>query len=384
MKKLIAIALIAVMLMGLAACGTINEAEVAILWSGDGVVHVPNSLINTMERAMYIENIAYCHYGANGDQAAQTAQAVKALEDGCAALMVELVDVSAAQEILDAAKAKNIPVVFFNCDVEETVVSGYDKCALVNTDTESLAGVYGELVCASILKEKKGLFSKEVTYSINEDADRNEDGSISYFAIGDVSAVVDAINVKLDEAGLPALIAAGTVDTAEAVEALTESSYVNADEKEMGLLNHEGVSIDLILTADDATAQEVLVALQAKGYNKDRLTTHCIPVYTVGNTADYKALVLADRPDGAHEDEHVQEYYKSMQYIVDLRNVEEDALDVMLYSTGDIIGDGRLTGAVVEDYDAISVAAAELLRSMLKNEPVASQITKIAYTTIEQ
>lgn len=383
MKKFIAIALIAVMLMGLAACGTINDTDVAILWSGDGVVRVPNSLINTMERAMYIENISYAHYGANGDQAAQTAQAKDALTDGCAALMVELVDAAAAQEILDAAKAKNIPVIFFNCNVDEAVVSGYDKCALVNTDADSLSGTYAELVCASLIKEKKGMFSKEVTYSANEDADRNEDGTIAYLAIGDVSAAVDAINAKLAEAGLPALVAAGAVDSAEAVDALAESSYVNGDKKEMGLLSHEGVSIDLILTADDATAQDVLVALQARGYNKDRLTTHCIPVYTVGSTADYKTLVLAGRPQGGHKDDSVQEYYKSMQYIVDLRNVEEEDLDIMLYTTSDVIGDGRLAGAVIEDYDAISVSSAELLGKLLKGEAIETQINSIAYTTIE-
>ena len=103
MKKLIAFALAVVMLLSMTACGTVNETDVAILWSGDGIVHVPNSLINTMERAMYIENIAYTHYGANGDQASQTAQALDALNGGCAALAVELVEPAAAQEILDAA-----------------------------------------------------------------------------------------------------------------------------------------------------------------------------------------------------------------------------------------------------------------------------------------
>ena len=47
------------------SCGSVNKSDVAILWSGDGEVKVPNSLINCMERAMYIENIAYAHYGAN-------------------------------------------------------------------------------------------------------------------------------------------------------------------------------------------------------------------------------------------------------------------------------------------------------------------------------
>ena len=112
MKKLLAIVLSLVMVLGLAACGAINETEVAVLWSGDGIVHVPDSLINALERAMYIENIKYAHYGANGDQAAQTAKAQEALNNNCAGLVVELVDASAAQTIVDLAKAKNVPVVF--------------------------------------------------------------------------------------------------------------------------------------------------------------------------------------------------------------------------------------------------------------------------------
>lgn len=376
MKKLIAFALAAVMLLGLAACGTINKTDVAILWSGDGIVHVPNSLINTMERAMYIENIAYAHYGANGDQAAQTAQAKEALDGGCAALAVELVDAAAAQEILDLAKAKNVPVVFFNCNVDEAIVAGYDKCAVVNTDPETFDTVYAKLLFGNLATEKKDV------YSANKAADRNEDGTIVYLAIGDVSGAVEALNAELTKVGLDALVAAGTVEGAEVIASLTESSYTNEAKKEMGLLSYEGQAIDLILTADDATAQDVLVALQTLGYNRDRLTTHCIPVYTAGNTADYKALVLADRPEGDHKDDAVQEYFKSMQYIVDLRGVDPEDLDSMIYTTGDIIGNGRLAGAVVEDYDATSVAVAGLLRAMLQGEALDSQVSKVSYTTI--
>ena len=311
-------------------------------------------------------------------QAAQTAKAEELLKAGCAALMVELVDASAAQAIVDLAKAKDVPVVFFNSNVDEAIVAGYDKCAVVNTDSETFNTIYAELLFDALAKEKKGI------YSPNEAADRNEDGTIVYLAIGDVAGAVEALNAKLTEAGLPALTAAGTVENADTIAALTESSYTNADKKDMGLLSYEGQSIDLILTADDATAQDVLVALQSLGYNKDRLTTHCIPVYTAGNTADYKALVLSDRPEGDHKDDAVQEYYKSMQYIVDLRGVEPEDLDSMIYNTSDIIGKGRLTGTVVEDYDTISVAAAELLSAMLKGETLESQVSKVSYTSIPE
>ena len=181
MKKLFAILLISVMLLGLAACGSINKTEVSILWSGDGVVRVPNSLINSMERSMYMENIQYKHYGANGDQGAQTAQAKSALEAGCAALAIELVDTSAAQEILDAAKAKNIPVVFFNCQVDPAIVTTYAKAVCIYSDTETISEIQSKQIFDTIVTEKKKIFS------FNEDIDRNEDKKITYLGIGDVA-----------------------------------------------------------------------------------------------------------------------------------------------------------------------------------------------------
>lgn len=368
MKKLIAITLIAVMVLGLAACGTINKAEVSVLWSGDGIVKVPDSLINAMERAMYIENISYKHYGSNGDQAAQTKQAQDALNAGCAALVVELVDVSAAQTIVDAAKAKNVPVIFFNCAVEEAVASSYEKCIVIDTDADSLAKVYGDLIATSLYTEKKG----KVTLNY----DRNADGKISYAGFGEVAATVEVINAALTAKGLAALEAVSG-DSVDAV---------------IGSFTEESAAAELIITTDDTTAQSVLVALQGKGYNKDRLSTHCIPVFTVGNTADYKALVLADRPEGAHDADNVQEYFKSKQYLVDLRTVEEKDLDAMIYTTTDIISDGRLAGTAVEDYDSIAVAVAAVLRNLLKgnetfkdiaaDQVVGTWAVKIPYTTV--
>ena len=64
MKKIVSLILIALLTLSVfifTGCGAINKSEVSILWSGDGEVKVPNSLINSMERAMYIENIAYAH-----------------------------------------------------------------------------------------------------------------------------------------------------------------------------------------------------------------------------------------------------------------------------------------------------------------------------------
>ena len=83
MKRIISLVLVLVSLLTLSlfcftSC-TINKSEVSILWSGEGETKVPDSLINSMERAMYIKKVDYKHYGANGDAALQVQQAKDAL-----------------------------------------------------------------------------------------------------------------------------------------------------------------------------------------------------------------------------------------------------------------------------------------------------------------
>lgn len=402
MKKLIAIALIAVMVLGLAACGAVNKSEVSILWSGDGIVKVPNSLINSMERAMYIESITYKHYGANGDQAAQTKQAADALNAGCSALVVELVDATAAQEIVDAAKAKNVPVVFFNCEVEETVISGYDKAVCVVSDSASIAEVQGKQISDAVIKKNDPfilmkLFGAKTTYSIHSDYDRNEDGKITYLPVGDVTATVEAVNASLTENGLTALEAVAE-DTD--VSVITSLTVVEGEKsKDLAqLTTADGASVELIITDSDATALEVLLALQAHGFNSTKLTTHCIPVYTVGNDMDYKEYVMQTMPAAPHaldtEDESemkaMDEWWKSEAVtawqganatVCSLGSIDWADLNIYLYTTTDVIGAGRLAGTTMVDYDTIATTVASLVSDLLTGGAVEAQVSKIPYTT---
>lgn len=341
MKKLIAMLLVAVMVMSFAACGTINDTEVSILWSGDGIVHVPNSLINAMERAMYIESISYTHYGANGDQAEQTKQANSALNAGCSVLVVELVDPAAAQEIVDAAKAKSIPVIFMNSAVDAAVLNSYDKCTSVVSDVNSVGSVLGELIVSSMKKKDK----------IDIKAyDRNKDGKLSYVAIGDVAATVSAMTE------LP-LEAVTEVTDVSAIATLTVKD--GEGKKGLGqLLTASGVSIELIITADDATAQEVLKALQSKGFNSNKLTTHCIPVYTVGNEVDAKSFKNAD-------------------------DYEAEEWAALIYTTTDLISSGFIAGAAVTDYDSTAIAVASVAADLIKGVATSSadSVVNVPFTT---
>lgn len=349
MKKLIAVVLVLVVLASLAACGTVNKTEVSILWR-EQTVMVPNSLVNAIERAMYIENISYTHYYSGNDAAKQLEQAQKAVEAGCSALMVELVDSTTAQSYVELAKSKNIPIVFFGCQVDERAVAGYDKCARVSTAEQSVANSLSEKIIEGIVA-KEGLFKK--TEILNKEVDRNEDGKISCLVVGEATSIAEAVDKKLGEKKLNALDMVGTLVDAEAaklsLQAAVDGKHTTKDGDEVGLLTMEGKPVELIITADDALALTVLTELQAKGYNKDKLKTHFVSLYTVGSHQDSKTLL--NKAD-----------YK------------DDEWEALIYTTLEVIDAGQLSGTAMQDYDTIATAAAKCVKNMLKGKEVTKGI----------
>jgi ABC-type sugar transport system substrate-binding protein len=338
MKKLLAILLALVMALTLCACGTVNEADVALLWSDDNTqALVPNSLINAVDRAMYIENIRYTHYAAGGDAEKQLQQLDQVLHDRCAGVLVELVDPAAAQTIVDHCKEHGIPVVFFNCAVDKAVVDGYDKCAVVTTDETTLAETYGKMIGQSIVDNFKAVEEKpDKTVAL----DRNGDGVIAYCPVGDVSALAEAVNQILQEAGLKPL---------QAVEGANMDSVLAENNDEHGNM------IELVITASDEDALEVLAKLQSIGYNSDRLKTHCIPLFTVGANADASAFT-------------------------DTSQMTQEELAVLIYNAMNLVDAGRVAGTAMENYDGLAVAAASILGSFMKGEAVENTAVLVPYT----
>lgn len=367
MKRTLSIVLAALMVLSLfcfTGCGAVNENEVSILWSGNGKVENPNSLINSMERAMYLKNVEYKHYGANGDEETQLSQAKSALAAGCEVLVVELTgniltNQLLAASIIDEAKEKNTPVVFFNCLIDENIIEAYDKCFLITSDISTVADVQGEMIAAYV----KANFAK---------LDKDENGKLEYTARG-------------------LLYIGDAVEKANALLATDDYKVKDADGNKINttieLAEIQLLKSELILTDSDATAAEVLKELQKDGYNAGQLTTHYIPVFTIGDTVDYKGMVVSARPQipadlviGENDSDKVvkqkdkaikkladlQTYYDNNKYLVDLTAVNESDLAEMIYTTLNVIDAGRLTGTVTEDKDALAMAVAGVVRNLVK------------------
>ena len=383
MKKVLSLILVALLILpvlSLVGCGSINKTEVSILWSGDGQVKVPNSLINSMERAMYIENIDYVHYGANLDSNKQLEQAKEVLNKGCAVLVVELVSPLFAQDIVNAAKEKNVPVIFFNCAVQESVIKSYDKCAVVTSDWNTIADVQGTMIADYI----KANFM---------DLDKNKDGKISYAAYdtGTISiAAVEKANELLATEDYRVKNKNFTIKKINTSIELYSSENVMLEFMISGEIQDAVLeNVELILTENDDIAFVVLLALQAKDYNTDKLKTQSIPMFTLHDTVDYKAYVLAGRPEidaelliNQEDDkktikqknkaikkiEELQKYYEQNAFLVDLTTVNESDLEEMIYTTSNVIDSGRITGTVIQDNDTIAVSVAKIVKNLIKGK----------------
>lgn len=339
MKKLFAIALVFVMILTMAACGSVNEKEVAVLWSGNGVVEVPNSLINAIERAMYTKSVTYTHKGANGNSDTQLAQAKEAAEAGCP-LVVELVDPETAATIVEYAKAAKVPVVFLGTAVE----TDYELAASIVTDADSVIPVLGKQIGEYIAANSKAL-------------DRNGDGKISYIIYdnGSTEGVIEAASKALSEAKK---VKYPVTLEAHAAGAQSNSSVFETTKHIMAEYTDDANNTpELIIAATDEMALEVLLGLQASGFNTaDKLKTHCIPIFTVGNDA-YARL------------------------FADMSTMTEEEKLAFIYNVTDVVDDGLLAGTVLEDYDSLSAKTAETLVALLKGSATVESPVLVSYTT---
>ena len=391
MKRIVSVLLLISLLIAsaftLAGCGYINKSEVSILWSGEDMATVPGSLIDCIERAMYTEKINYKHYGAGGSLSKQLEQVNSALNGSAQVLIVELVSEngldfvdsqSVARQIVDAAKAKDVPVVFFNCSVDKDIAESYDKCVVIASNTSTIADVQGELIADYVKANFKAV-------------DKNEDNKIQVFVSDtdtlDAKSVEKANSILATDDYKVSRHPLGFIGVGKDINLALE---ISANSESANLTDYE-----LIITSDDVSACTILRELQALDYNTDKLKTQFVPIITVGESVDYKSLVLADRPEipadlvikaddsdkvieQKNKDikklENLMKYYEENKHLVDLTVVDESDLNEMIYTTINVIDSGRIAGTAIEDKDAIASAVATVVKNFIKGNDVFANV----------
>ncbi|NRD77792.1 galactose/glucose ABC transporter substrate-binding protein MglB [Bacillus sp. BRMEA1] len=104
---------------------------------------------------------------SQNDQAKQMEQVDTLIAKGAKSLAINLVDPKAAQTIIDKAKPKNIPVIFFNKEPDASVMKSYDKAYYVGTTSAEAGILQGDLIAKA--------------WEANKDKwDKNHDGVLQY------------------------------------------------------------------------------------------------------------------------------------------------------------------------------------------------------------
>lgn len=279
----------------------LSNADVAVMYYTYGDTYIA-SVRTALDAKLDELGVKYQDYDANNNQTTQNEQIDTAIQTGANVLIVNIVtsgSVDASSQIVEKAKAADIPVIFFNRAVEGDedegkVLGSYDKCAFVGTDAPEAGHMQGEMIGNYLVDNY-------------DSVDLNGDGKISYAMfmgqLGNVEAIyrtqygVEDANKVLEEKGKPALEyfdSSNTdcyqVDQDGNWSATAANNYMTTNLSQY----NEGSNnmIELVICNNDGMAEGAISALNDKGYNlgtgKDG---KMIPVFGVDATDAAKQLI---------------------------------------------------------------------------------------------
>ena len=278
----------------------LSNADVAVMYYTYGDTYIA-SVRTALDAKLDELGVKYQDYDANNNQTTQNEQIDTAIQTGANLLIVNIVTSGsndASTQIIDKAKAADVPVIFFNRAVEDekseegTILGSYEKCAFVGTDAPEAGHMQGEMIGDYVVENF-------------DTVDLNGDGKISYAMfmgqLGNAEAIyrtqfaVEDANKKLEEAGKPALEffdPANTdkyqVDQDGAWSATAANNYMTTNLSQYNEGNNN--MIELIICNNDGMAEGAVAALNDKGYNTgDPAKT--IPVFGVDATDAAKKLI---------------------------------------------------------------------------------------------
>ena len=271
-----------------------HENEVAVFYYTFSDTYI-SGVRSTMGRLLEESGVKYNDYDANGNQTTQTEQIQTAIAKGAKALIVNVVDTGsedAARHILHLAKDKDIPVIFFNRSVDESVIKSYNKSIFIGTDYEMAGRLQGQMIADYLIENY-------------DDVDLNGDGKISY------------VMFKGQEGNMEA-IARTQYSVEDCDRILTENGYApleyyDSSNKNKYLVDQDGLwssaaatnymstilarystaennMVELVIANNDEMALGAISALQSAGYNTENSSV-TIPVFGVDATDAAKSAI---------------------------------------------------------------------------------------------
>ncbi len=305
MKKIfILILTLTLCLIPLTSCsggGAKSTADVHVFYYTYSDTYI-SSVRSALDRELTDAGISFQDYDGGGSQTTQTEQIQTAITKGAKLIIVNIVNTGsddAATGIVNLAKEADIPVVFFNREVSNSVISSYDKCAFVGTRAEEAGILQGQMIGEYIMENYDKI-------------DLNGDGKISYILFkgeeGNNEAIyrtqysVEEANKILTGAGKPPLY---FYDESNPNKYLVDKngqwSAAAANEYMVTALTsyseERGNMIELVICNNDGMAEGAISALGGAGYNLGE-NTKMIPVFGVDATDAAKNLIKNGKMSG--------------------------------------------------------------------------------------
>jgi len=344
MKKLLVFLLAMSMILSLAACGNGNNGttDTSVQGSGTaaddtaddtlpvtpeseadgGSIRVDifwytfsdtylTSVRNAMEEQLKgLSNVSYTMHDCEEDQSKQTEKIETAITQGTDLLIVNIVTTGSeetAQNIVDLASENDLPVIFFNREVFDSVINSYDKACFVGTDADEAGYMQGQAVAEFLLKE-----DNLTKYDLDGDGEikylmfRGEHGNAEAF--GRTKYSVQEANRLLEGSGFT-LVPSLANETSAQYEDDGISNYflygnwsasTAADLMSTALTANSLTdgSIELIFANNDDQALGAIEAMNEEGFNTGAADAGYIPVFGVDATTVAKEAIDAGKMTG--------------------------------------------------------------------------------------
>ncbi len=313
MKKILAIALALCLALSLVACGGADSTpaasgaaesgaaggasagNVAVFYYTYGDTYI-STVRTALDKELTDAGIKFTDFDCKGEQNTQTDLVKTAIQNGATALLVNVVETGsddAAQNIVDAAKEADIPVIFFNREVSNDVVNSYEKCAFVGTDAAEAGHMQGKLIGDYLVANW-------------DTVDLNADGKISYVMFKGQEGNPEAeMRTQYGVEDADAVLTEGGKAPLEFYDAKNADKYlVDRNGTWSAQASNEYMTtilsayteanknmVELIICNNDGMAEGAVTALNTAGYNTGAEGVVSIPVFGVDATDAAKALI---------------------------------------------------------------------------------------------
>jgi methyl-galactoside transport system substrate-binding protein len=295
MKKIFGIVSLAAVLVTAGACTTKKEfhADIFIYKFSDTYIGSVRNKIEDLLKAE--EGITYNLYDADGNQQTQTTQIETAISRKSDLLVTNIVDTGSGEAVVGKAKDSKTPIVFFNREVSDEVVNGYDKAAFIGTDPDEAGYMQGQLIfdilSADYAKYDLNSDGKIQYLMLRADLDNPEAQGRTEFSVKKANELLAATpghalqNIATDQmAGWDLATAKGFTDTI-----IASHPFGGANPVELIIANND----DMALGAVQSLNGQSPVA-----YNTGTDAAHYIPVVGVDATATAVEAIGAHKMSG--------------------------------------------------------------------------------------